>query len=124
VPDDQRSERWVVALLALHIKSLVGEIADARCEAESQKVAERKDVIGEAGSVGVVLLDSQIGLMVEQAIKNMRGIAGIRGDHLRIEGRVLVGDVGVKEHARFISVTEIDLPGLLSASAGTETLAV
>jgi hypothetical protein len=60
--------------------------------------------------------------MVKQAVENMRGVAGIRGDHLRIEGRVLVGDVGVKEHARLIAITEIDLPGLLTTPAGAETL--
>jgi hypothetical protein len=37
---------------------------------------ERKDVIGKAGSVGVVFLDPQVGLMVEQAVENMRGVAG------------------------------------------------
>ena len=114
----------MVALLAWHIKSFVGKIADAGRETKAQQMAECKDVIGEASGVGVVLLDPQIGLMVEQAIENMRGITGIRGDHLGIEGRVLVGDVGVEEHTRLIAVAEIDLPGLLSASAGAETLAI
>lgn len=42
---DQRSERWLIALLARHIKPLVGEIADAGCEAESQQMAraQRRD---------------------------------------------------------------------------------
>ena len=53
-------------LLARNIESLVSEVADAGREAEAQQMAERKDVIGEACGVGVVLLDSQIGLMVEQ----------------------------------------------------------
>ena len=87
-------------------------------------MTECKDVIGESGGVGVMLLYPQIGLMVEQAIENMRCITGIRGDDLGIEGRVLIGDVGIEEHARLISVAEIDLPGLLSAPAGAETLAI
>jgi len=62
-------------------------------------MAECKDVIGEASGVGVMLLDPQIGLMVEQAIENMCRITGIRGDDLGIEGRVLIGDVGVEKHA-------------------------
>ena len=111
-------------LLAWDIKPLVGEIADAGREAESQQAAERKDMIGEAGRVGVVLLDPQVGLMVEKAVENVRGIEGVRGDHLGIKGRVLVGDVGVEEHARLVSIAQIDLPGLLSAPAGAETLAV
>ena len=67
-----------------------------------------------------MLFNPQIGLMVEQSIENMRRIPGIRGDDLGIEGRVLVGDVGVEEYARLIAVAEIDLPGLLSAPAGAE----
>ena len=121
---DQRRERWMVALLARHIEPLVGEVADAGRKAKSQQMAERKDVIGEAGCVGVVLLDPQIGLVVEQTVENVRGIAGIRGDHLGVEGRVLVGDVGVEKHTRLVAIAQIDLPGLLSASAGTESLAV
>jgi hypothetical protein len=66
---DQRSERRVIALLARHAKPLVGEIADAGRKAESQQMAERKEVLGEAGSVGVVLLDPQIGLLVEEAVE-------------------------------------------------------
>jgi hypothetical protein len=81
----------VVALLAWHIKPLVG--TDAGCEAE----AERKDVIGEPSCVGIVLFDPQIGLMVEQTVENVRRIAGVCSDHLGIEGRVLVGDVGIEE---------------------------
>jgi hypothetical protein len=87
-------------------------------------MAERKDVIGEPSCVGIVLFDPQIGLMVEQTVENVRRIAGVCGDHLGIEGRVLVGDVGIEEHARFIAITKIDLPGLLSAPAGTEALAI
>ena len=121
---DQRSERWVVALPAWHIEPLVGEIADAGRETKAQQMTECKDVIGEAGGVGVMLLDPQIGLMVEQAIENMRRIPGICGDDLGIEGGVLIGDVGVEKHARLIAVAEIDLPGLFSAPAGAETLTI
>ena len=40
----------------------------------------------------------------------MRRIAGIRGDDLGIEGRVLVGDVGVEKHTRLIAVAEMTCP--------------
>jgi hypothetical protein len=72
---DQRSERWMIALLARHIQPLIGEIADAGCEAESQQMAECKDVIREARRIGVVPLDPKVRFMVEQAIENMRRIA-------------------------------------------------
>ena len=121
---DQRSERGVIALLAGHIKPLVGEITDAGRETKAQQMAERENVIGESGRVGVVLLDPQIGLVVEKAVKDVRRIAGIRGDHLGIEGRVLVGNVGVEKHTGLVAIAKINLPGLLSAPAGAETLSV
>ena len=101
---DQRSERWMVALLAWHIKPLVGKIPNAWREAKAQQMAERKNMIGKTSRVGVMFLDPQIGLVVEQAIENMRRIAGIRGDHLRIKGGVLVGDMGVKERTRLVAI--------------------
>ena len=51
---DQRSERWMVALLAWHIKPLVGEIPDAWREAKAQQMAERKNMIGKTSRVGVM----------------------------------------------------------------------
>jgi len=57
-----------------------------------------------------MLLDSQIGLMVEQTVENMRGVAGVCCDHFGIEGRVLVGDVGIEEHSRLIAIPQIYLP--------------
>ena len=60
---DERRERWMVALLARNIEPLVGEVADAGRETKSQQMTERKDMIGEACGVGVVLLNSQIGLV-------------------------------------------------------------
>jgi len=53
----------VVALFARHVKPLIGEIANARRESEAQQVTECEDMIGEAGGVGVVFLDPQIGLL-------------------------------------------------------------
>ncbi|GHL78416.1 hypothetical protein ECZU34_61640 [Escherichia coli] len=39
------------------------------------RVHQGKDVIGEAGRVGVVLLDPQVGLVVQQAVEHIGGIA-------------------------------------------------
>ena len=51
-----------------------------------------KDVIGEAGRVGVVLLDPQVGLVVQQAVEHIGGIADADIHHAGAERRVLVGD--------------------------------
>lgn len=95
----------MIALLPRHIEPLVGQVTNTRCEAEAQKMAEGEDVVGETARIGVVLLDPQIGLMVEQAVENMCCVAGIRGDDLGIERRVLVGDVGIEEHSRLIAIS-------------------
>ncbi len=52
-----------------------------------------KDVIGEAGRVGVVLLDPQVGLVVQQAVEHIGGIADADIHHAGAERRVLVGDM-------------------------------
>ncbi len=55
-----------------------------------------KDVIGEAGRVGVVLLDPQVGLVVQQAVEHIGGIADADIHHAGAERRVLVGDMGIE----------------------------
>ncbi len=52
-----------------------------------------QDVIGEAGRVGVVLLDPQVGLVVQQAVEHIGGIADADIHHAGAERRVLVGDM-------------------------------
>ena len=72
------------------VELCVAQIADARCEAEAEQVHEGEDVIGEAGGIGVVLLDPQVRLMVEQAVEHIGGIAYTDVDDLGAEGRVLI----------------------------------
>ena len=52
-------------------------------------------MIGEAGRVGVVLLDPQVGLVVQQAVEHIGGIADADIHHAGAERRVLVGDMGI-----------------------------
>nr|QWP89228.1 hypothetical protein IHCLGBEB_00031 [Escherichia coli] len=61
------------------------EVADARREA-SQQAHQGKDVIGEAGRVGVVLLDPQVGLVVQQAVEHIGGIADADIHHAVLNG--------------------------------------
>ncbi len=49
----------------------VAQVADARREAEAQEVHQGEDVIGEARRVGVVLLDPQVGFVVQQAVEHV-----------------------------------------------------
>ena len=123
-PADQGIERFVSRACADDIEPPVGEIANARREAESQQVAEAEHVIDRAGGVGVVLADVDRAFMVHQPVENVRGLAGVRGDDLGIERRVTIGDVGVELHARLRAVFGVVVGAGLAMSAGAEKLAV
>lgn len=73
---DQRPQRRVGLHALRHVQLGFAEVADARRETEAQQVHQGEDVIGEAGRVGVVLLDPQVGLVVQQAVEHIGGIAG------------------------------------------------
>ena len=69
-----------------------------------QEVAQTKHMIDRAGRVGVTLADFQGAFMMQQAIQNMRGLAGVRRDDLGVKRRVAIGDMRVELHAGFRSV--------------------
>ena len=86
----------IVGSMALGNEQLgVAQVADARREPESQKVHQAEHMIGEARRVGVVFLDTQVRLVVQQAIEHIGRVAQADVDHLGAEGRVLVGDMGI-----------------------------
>lgn len=89
---DQRSEGPPLTPLAGNVQPFVGEIADAGSEAKAQQMAESEDMVGEAAGVGVVLFDPQVGLMVEQPVKDVGRIANCGVDNFGMKGRVLIGD--------------------------------
>lgn len=78
----------------------------------------------ESSRVGVVLLNAQVALVVEQTVKHVGRVAHAHVDHLGAEGRVLVGDVGVERPAGFCAVLRIDVSGALGSTAYFEALAV
>jgi hypothetical protein len=47
-------------------------------------------VIGEAGRIGIVLLDPQVGLVMQQTIQDVCGIVHRGVDDLDVERRVLI----------------------------------
>ena len=81
-------------------------------------------MIGEAGRIGVVLLDSQVGLVVQQTVQDICGVAHRGADDLDVERRVLIGDVRVKLYARFLAILQVDLTGKLASTASFEVLTV
>lgn len=71
---DQRAQRGLLARLLRDVQPFVGQITDARREAEAKQMAQGEDVIGKTGRIRIVLLDPQIGFVIQQAIENMRRI--------------------------------------------------
>src|ERR1700692_4010586 len=80
------------------IEPPIGQVANARREANPQEVAKAEDVIDRAGGIGVVLAAINRAFMVHQPVQNVRSLAGVRGDDLGIKRRVTVGDMGVELH--------------------------
>jgi hypothetical protein len=53
-------------------------------------------MIREASSIGVVLGDPQIGLVIEQPVQYMRRISDRGGNDLGVKGGVLIGNMSVE----------------------------
>ncbi len=75
VAANRRSECVVTGFTLRDEQLGVAQGADARREAEAQQMHEGKDMIGEARRVGVVLLDAQVGLVVQQAVEHVGRVA-------------------------------------------------
>ena len=65
------ASRRISSQWARDVELGVAQVADARREAEAQEVHQGEDVIGEARRVGVVLLDPQVGFVVQQAVEHV-----------------------------------------------------
>ena len=63
-----------------------------------------------------MLLDAQVGLVIEQLIQHVSRVTHGRVDHLDVEGRVLVREVRVEQHASIGPVTQVNLAGLFAAA--------
>ena len=53
------------------VEFFVLEVADARGEAEPQKVAQREDVIRLTVRAGVMLVDGKFRFVIEKSVKNV-----------------------------------------------------
>src|SRR5450755_233485 len=87
-------------------------------------MAEREYMIGKASGVGVMLFDPKLGFLIEQPIEYIGRIASGRVDRGDVIATVLIGDMRVDEHARFIAVARVHMPGRLPTAAGAKPWAV
>jgi hypothetical protein len=79
---------------------------------------------GHPAIIHLMLLIPQTRLVIKQPVQHVRGLARRRGDHLRMVGAELVGDMGIEGHARFIPVTGVDVAERLASTAGPIILPV
>ena len=121
---DHRLERVIGGVGLRDVELGVAQVADARREAEAQQVHQCEHVIGEARRVGVVLLDTQVGFILQQTVEHLGRVAHADVHHLGVEWRILVGDMGVERPPWAAAVFRIDVAGALGLAAGTEVLAV
>ena len=99
---DHGFQRVIGGVALRDVELGVARVADARREAEAREVHQGEDVIGEARRVGVMLLDPQVGLVVQQAVEHVGRIAHADVHDLGVKWRVLVRNVGVERPPRLL----------------------
>ncbi|MDX6711377.1 MAG: hypothetical protein QOH96_2393 [Blastocatellia bacterium] len=72
----------------------------------------------------VVLLDAQVGLVVQQAVEHVGRVAHADVDHFCVKRRILVGDMGVEGSSRTASILRVDMASAFCLAASSEILAV
>lgn len=81
-------------------------------------------MIGEAGRVSIVRLDAQVGFVVQQTVQHMGCVTYRSVNDFGGEGRILIGDMGIKLHAWFLAVFQINLTPELPAATRFEVLSI
>jgi len=80
-------------------------------------------VIADAAAIGVVGRDTQIGLVVEQAVDDIGGLSG-RGDGDCVVWRLASRKVRIKKRGGSALVMSIDRPDSFSRAGGREVLTI
>ncbi len=81
-------------------------------------------MIRHAPAIDVVLLNMQIGTVVEQPVQHLRGLARGRRDDGGMERRVAIRDMAVEGDGRLCPLVRIDRAGCLGAAIEREVLTV
>jgi len=121
---DHWAQRRVVLYALRDIQFGFAQVADARGKTKAQQMHQGEDMIGEASRVGVVLLDPQIRLVIQQTIEHIGRIPHSDIHHSGTERRVLIGDMGIEQPPWFVAVFRVDVPGAFASTACTEALAI
>jgi hypothetical protein len=121
---DQRLERWISRRLGEAVEPAVLQVRNAWGKLKAEQGKEREDVIGVAAAVGVVAARRHIALVIQEAVKDMQGLARRHRDHLSVERRKTVGKVRVEFASRVVVIMGVEAAGVAADAAGPEELPV
>src|SRR3546814_19190558 len=93
-------------------------------EAVAKERHQSEHMVGRATRIGIMLFDRQPGMVIQQAVEDIGGLACGRGDHARAERVILVRDMGVERYARFVAVARVDVADRGTPPACVELLTV
>ena len=97
-PAKHRVEGSAIGALPGPVDHLVGQIAKPRGKPQAESFAESEDEVRVPVRIRVVLLDA-VCILVEDAVHEMRRLAGVAADDLHRELGSLVGDMAVDADA-------------------------
>ena len=81
----------ISAGLLKDVEPLVVELTNAGGKAKTEQMTQGKHVVSVAQGIGIVLLNRQVGLVIQQAIQGIGGLTDGGANDLDIEGVVLIG---------------------------------
>jgi hypothetical protein len=75
-PANERREHRPCAGWSQGIEAALGQVGDARGKVETGEIGQGEVVIADTAAIGVMGEDAQVGLMIEQAVDDIGGLAG------------------------------------------------
>ncbi len=106
---DHAGEQRPCLLTGQQMQAALLYITQAWREAVAEERHQPEYMVGRAACVGVMLLDRQPGLVVQQTVEDIGGLARGRGDHARAERVILVRDMRIEGHAGFVAFARVDV---------------
>ena len=105
------------------VKASLRQIGDARRKIEAEQLGQSEGVCANAAAIGVVGRDTQISLVVEQAVDDIGGLSG-RGYRDCVVWRLAGRNLRIKKRGGGGLVMSIDRPDSFSRAGGREVLPI
>lgn len=110
--------------LAESVEFSILETAQSWRESLAEQGEQAKNMVAGAASVGEMLFDVELGLVVTESVKHIGRLAFARADRQNAVIIVLVRDMAVEFRAGITAVMEIDVATPRGAVAGAEKLVI